>query len=87
MFTKGFFPLICRYVEIFPSRKSDIQVQYGRRRNETSGSTPGSEDTPHKMKTGTMFITVSLYNQALNISTHVVYCVHSHESFMDPVGP
>ncbi|XP_077087604.1 G-rich sequence factor 1 [Siphateles boraxobius] len=40
-----------RYVEIFPSRKSEIQVQYGSRRNETSASTPRAEDTPRKIKT------------------------------------
>lgn len=85
---KGFFPpIICRYVEIFPSRKSEIQVQYGRGRNETSGSTPGPEDTARKMKTGKMFIIVSLFNQALNINAYVVNFVYSHASFMDPVGP
>uniref|UniRef100_A0A8C2G643 G-rich RNA sequence binding factor 1 n=1 Tax=Cyprinus carpio TaxID=7962 RepID=A0A8C2G643_CYPCA len=40
-----------RYIEIFPSRKNEIQVQYGRRRNETSAFTPGAEDTPRTMKT------------------------------------
>ncbi|KAK2911797.1 hypothetical protein Q8A67_003930 [Cirrhinus molitorella] len=40
-----------RYIEIFPSRKSEIQVQYGRGRNETSAFTPGAEDTPRTMKT------------------------------------
>ncbi|XP_056125994.1 G-rich sequence factor 1 [Rhinichthys klamathensis goyatoka] len=40
-----------RYIEIFLSRKSEIQVQYGSRRNETSASTPGAEDTPRKIKT------------------------------------
>ncbi|KAL1274829.1 hypothetical protein QQF64_027643 [Cirrhinus molitorella] len=40
-----------RYIEIFPSRKSEIQVQYGRGRNETSSFTPGAEDTPRTMKT------------------------------------
>ncbi|CAM4539599.1 hypothetical protein PO909_025715 [Leuciscus waleckii] len=40
-----------RYVEIFPSRKTEIQVQYGSRRNETSASTPGAEDTPRRIKT------------------------------------
>uniref|UniRef100_A0A8C2B924 G-rich RNA sequence binding factor 1 n=1 Tax=Cyprinus carpio TaxID=7962 RepID=A0A8C2B924_CYPCA len=39
-----------RYIEIFPSRKSEIQVQHGRGRNETSSFTPGAEDTPRTMK-------------------------------------
>ncbi|XP_067294431.1 G-rich sequence factor 1 [Pseudorasbora parva] len=39
-----------RYVEIFPSRKSEIQVQYGTARNESSASITGVEDMPRKMK-------------------------------------
>lgn len=39
-----------RYIEIFPSRKSEIQVQYGRGRIETSSFTPGAEDTPRTKK-------------------------------------
>uniref|UniRef100_A0A672K4Q0 RRM domain-containing protein n=1 Tax=Sinocyclocheilus grahami TaxID=75366 RepID=A0A672K4Q0_SINGR len=34
-------------------RKSEIQIQYGRRRNETSSFTPGAEDTPRTMKSET----------------------------------
>lgn len=39
-----------RYIEIFPSRKSEIQAYYGKRLNETSAFTPGAEDTPHTMR-------------------------------------
>uniref|UniRef100_A0A8C2B6J0 G-rich RNA sequence binding factor 1 n=1 Tax=Cyprinus carpio TaxID=7962 RepID=A0A8C2B6J0_CYPCA len=44
-----------RYIEIFPSRKSEIQVQHGRGRNETSSFTPGAEDTPRTMKAGVYY--------------------------------
>ncbi|KAI2664477.1 G-rich sequence factor 1 [Labeo rohita] len=40
-----------RYIEIFPSRKNEILVQYGRGRNETSAFTPEAEDTTRSMKT------------------------------------
>lgn len=39
-----------RYIEIFPSRKSDIHVQYGRRQNETSAFTPRAEKSPRTMQ-------------------------------------
>ncbi|XP_052448243.1 G-rich sequence factor 1-like isoform X1 [Carassius gibelio] len=40
-----------RYIEIYPSRKNEFQVLYGRGRNETPAFTPGAEDAPRTMKT------------------------------------
>ncbi|XP_073695474.1 G-rich sequence factor 1 [Garra rufa] len=48
-----------RYIEIFPSRKSEILVQYGRGRNETSAITPGAEETPRTMKTANSSISTT----------------------------
>ncbi len=55
----GVFLLSCRYIEIFPSRKSDIHVQYGRRQNETSAFTPRAEKSPRTMQAG-VYYSVSL---------------------------
>lgn len=44
-----------RYIEIFPSRKSEIQAQYGRGRNDMSETTAGPVDTTTLRKAKTAY--------------------------------
>lgn len=52
------FDYVYRYIEIFRSRKSEIQAQNGRGRNVTSENTASARHTftSHKARSGEMFI-------------------------------